>query len=172
MKDKLIGFCKKHKEFILYFLFGIVTTVASLGAWFLTVKIGVIFWNDGHGEPTWGLNVLGSTVQWVVGVLVAFVTNKKWVFVDAAKGFWVTIRQMLAFFSSRALTYVIEIFLNLGLVALFGIPEEGILTLTVFNLTVGVWIAKIVTTVVIVLLNYLFSKVLVFRKKSKKKDNK
>ena len=81
MFSKLKSFCKKHREIIAYLIFGVITTVASLGAWYATMKLGVLFLSDEQGNPTTLLDAIGSTVQWVVGVLVAFVTNKKWVFV-------------------------------------------------------------------------------------------
>ena len=36
----------KHREIISYLFFGVVTTVVSLGAWYLTMKVGVLFLND------------------------------------------------------------------------------------------------------------------------------
>ena len=79
-------FFEKYKEIILYLLFGVITTVASFGACYLTLKIGVIFLHDENGDPTALLDVIGSTTQWVAGVLVSFVTNKLWVFTDCKKG--------------------------------------------------------------------------------------
>lgn len=169
MKDKLKAFYIKHKEFILYFLFGIVTTVASFGAWALVMIPGGMIWNNESGEPPWALSVAGSTVQWVVGVLVAFVTNKKWVFDSAHTGWRVTLRQLAAFSGSRLLTYFIELFLNIGLIELAKILPFEFLSFVIFEMTVGVLLAKVITTVVIVLLNYVFSKLLVFRKKKSKK---
>ena len=90
MVKKLKGFYSRHKEIINYFVFGVITTVASLAAWYATIKVGVLFFADENGEPTVLLDAIGSTVQWVVGVIVAFVTNKKFVFVDAERGVWVT----------------------------------------------------------------------------------
>ena len=170
MKDKIKALYEKHKEFVLYALFGVVTTVASLGAWYLFMSIGGIFWNTADGKtPTW-LHVAGSTVQWVVGVIVAFVTNKKWVFLDADKGVGVTVRQFLTFSGSRLLTYFIEIFMNLGLIALMGLLPHKIAGFGIFGLALGDLAAKVLTTVVIVILNYVFSKLIVFRKHKKKKE--
>lgn len=173
MIEKIKKLCVKHKQIILYLVFGFVTTVASLGAWYATMELGVLFWHDGNGEPTAGLDIVGSTVQWVVGVLVAFVTNKKWVFVDADKGVRVTVRQFATFTSSRVLTYILEVLMNLGLIWVFTALgyKSFTLNLVVYSLDVTerIW-AKFLTAVAVVITNYVLSKLLVFRKSAKKKE--
>ena len=163
---------KRHKELILYLLFGVITTVCSMAACYLTLKVGVLLgWDDGTGDPTMGLDILGSTTQWVVGVLVAFWTNKKWVFVNAEHGLRVAWRQFLVFSGSRVLTYFLEVGINLGSIAVLEaihLPEP---TLHLFgielSLTVRLW-AKLISSVVIVVSNYFISKLFVFRKKAKR----
>ena len=60
--ERIKALYRKHKEIILYLLFGIITTVASLGACYLTLKLGVIFIHDENGEPTELLDIIGSKV--------------------------------------------------------------------------------------------------------------
>ena len=116
---ELVKRCVTSKEqMMLYFLFGIVTTVCSLLAWYVTLRIGVLFLYDENGDPTATLDVLGSTAQWVVGVVVAFITSKKWVFPEAAHGACAAVRQFTLFCSSRLLTYFLEVGINLGVIAL------------------------------------------------------
>ena len=169
--NKLKGFYSKHKEIINYFVFGVITTVASLAAWYLTMHVGVIFLHDEAGEPTTLLDAIGSTVQWVVGVAVAFVTNKKFVFVDAEKGVRVTIRQLVAFTGSRVLTYFMELFMNIGMIWVFEICGYRAFHLFGFEVTDRIW-AKLITAVFVVLTNYVISKLFVFRKKKEKKVEK
>ena len=164
-------FFKRHKQVILYFAFGAITSVCSLGACYLTLILGVrlsVFRTEG-GTPTALLDILGSTVQWIVGVAVAFATNKKWVFTSAPKGLSKAIKQLVVFSSSRVGTYFLEVLLNLGLIALLPLLIYKEPTLTVGALTIALntrfW-AKIISSVVVVITNYFISKFLVFRNRS------
>ncbi len=158
----------KRKQLILYLSFGLLTTVVSLLAWYLTLKLGVLVWHDENGEPTAFLDILGSTAQWIFGVLVAFVTNKFWVFTDADHGLRVTMRQLAVFSGSRVATYVMEVLINLGGIALLELLEcpSFELNLWVVSLTVDarLW-AKILSSILVVICNYFISKLFVFRAK-------
>ena len=158
------AFYQKHKEVILYLIFGIITTVASLIACFITLEIGVIFIHDENGEPTELLDIIGSSVQGVVGVLVAFVTNKKWVFTDAERGAATTAKQLGKFAGGRVVTYFVEVGVNLGAIALLdllGYTPFGIFGIAI---TSRFW-AKMVSSVIVVVSNYFISKLIVFKNK-------
>lgn len=173
MSKKLKELYQKHKLIVVYLLFGIISTVASLGACALTLKFGVLIWHDENGDPTAFLDIVGSTVQWVVGVLVSFITNKKWVFVDAERGARVTMRQLGVFAGSRVLTYFLEVGINLG--GIWLLEAVGYRSFSISLLGLGievserVW-AKIISSVVIVISNYFISKLLVFKKRTKKDE--
>ncbi len=162
--DKLKAFYLKHKEIILYMAFGMITTVVSLGACFVTLKVGIIFLHDENGEPTRLLDILGSTTQWISGVLVAFFTNKKWVFTKAHDGTQSTLRQLSMFAGGRVVTYFIEVAVNLF--TIFALESLGYMpfTLVGISITSRVW-AKVVSSVIIVISNYLISKLIVFKKR-------
>ena len=161
----------KHKEIILYLAFGLITTVVSLLACFATLKIGVVFLHDENGEPTELLDILGSTMQWISGVLVAFVTNKKWVFTNAERGAKQTVKQLLSFSGSRVVTYFVEVVVNLGVIALLELVGYKTITLPLviisIPLTSRIW-AKGVSSVIVVISNYFISKLIVFRNKDTK----
>lgn len=161
--SRIKSFYHAHRELILYFSFGIITTVLSLLACYLTLKIGVIFMYDENGEPTELLDILGSTAQWIVGVLVAFITNKKWVFINAAKGVRATFKQLLTFSSSRILTYILEALTNLGAIALLETLGYSPFTILGISFTSRIW-AKAFSSVLVVVSNYFISKLIVFRK--------
>ena len=161
--DKIKSLYKRHRELILYLLFGLITTVVSLFACYMTLKIGVIFWHDENGDPTEFVDILGSTTQWLSGVAVAFITNKLWVFTEAQKG--KTGSQLLKFASSRVVTYFLEVIINLGAIALIealGYREFSVLG---FVISSRVW-AKFISSVFVVVSNYFISKLFVFRKKN------
>ena len=158
---------EKHKEIILYLLFGVITTVCSLGACYLTLKLGVLVFHDENGNPTHFLDILGSTSQWIVGVLVSFFTNKFWVFKKAAKGTRATLRQLAIFSGSRVGTYFLEVAINLGVIALLdllGYRAFDINLIISISVTSRVW-AKILSSVFVVIANYFISKLIVFRNK-------
>jgi putative flippase GtrA len=165
---KLKELIQKKKQLILYLSFGFLTTVVSLLAWYLTLKLGVKIWHDEVGAPTAFLDVLGSTTQWVTGVLFAFVTNKLWVFTEADRGIRVTMRQLAVFSGSRVLTYFLEVGINLGMIALLEALHCPVFIISVgfadFTVDARLW-AKILSSVAVVISNYFISKLFVFRKK-------
>ena len=175
MIEKIKNIYQKYKEIILYLIFGVITTVVSLAACYATLKIGALFIGD---DPSTAaemmLDVAGSTVQWVSGVLVAFFTNKKWVFTSAEKGTRATLKQLAVFSGARVATYFIEVFINLGTIALFDLANYKAPTLNLLiislTLTSRIW-AKAVSSVVVVVSNYFISKLIVFKKKKAPKGD-
>ena len=162
--EKIKAFYRKHKQIILYLLFGALTTVVSLTTCYITLKIGVIFMHDENGEPTRLLDVLGSTFQWISGVTVAFITNKKWVFTEAEKGISSGARQFAKFASGRIVTYFLEVGVNLGAIALFNAVGYRAFTVLGIAVTSRLW-AKLISSVIIVITNYFISKLIVFKNK-------
>ena len=119
MIKKLKELYQKHKEIILYLVFGVITTVVSLGVCYLTLKLGVLFepLRDEAGEPTELLDVIGSITQWVSGVLVAFFVNKRYVFTGSETGRQANLKQLAIFSGGRVATLFVEIVINLGVIA-------------------------------------------------------
>ena len=131
----------KYHEFILYAFFGIFTTGAN---W---ISYGIC-------EAILHMNLYyAGIVSWVAAVIVAFVTNKIWVFESKSWKPAVLAKEALGFFGGRALTGVIEV---MGVPALvdWGVDQ------TLFG--VEGFIAKMLITVVVIILNYIVSKFIVF----------
>ena len=166
--EKIKNLYKKYEEIITYLFFGVVTTVVSLLACWVTLKLGVLIWHDEAGEPTEFLDILGSTVQWVVGVLVAFFTNKKWVFTNADKDVS-TISQLLRFSASRLATLELDTLLTFGTVWVLRRLDYSDVTLVGITLSADL-ISKIVASAVVLISNYILSKIFVF--KAKKSNTK
>lgn len=170
--NKLKELYLKNKQIILYLFFGVVTTVVSIAVCFLTLKIGVKFINDGNGQPNELLDVIGSTTQWVSGVIVAFFTNKWWVFTEAEKGRRAGIKQFGVFAGSRIGTYFLEVVINLLIIKVFELCGYVAVTLTIFKLGIELtsrfW-AKMISAVLVVISNYYISKLLVFKEKKTSK---
>ncbi len=148
--DRLMGlpvlrifepFYRSHREGLLYLFFGGVTTLIGLGSFWLL-------------EGVLGLNsLLANPLSWLLAVIVAFLTNRIWVFDSPTVGGAAYLVQFLSFCASRVATLLIE---------------EGILFTFVTWLGLSAFPVKLTASVVVVLLNYLFSKLLVFRKGHKK----
>ena len=157
------AFYERHKQLILYMLFGILTCAISLAACYVTLKLGVRVMHDENGQPTELLDILGSTAQWVFGVIVTFFTNRKWVFTEHSSGAKNAMTQFAKFSGGRVCTYFIEVAFNLG--AIVGLEYLGYKPFTFLGIaiTVRVW-AKLLSSVVIIVSNYFISKLLVFRK--------
>lgn len=142
---------KKHREILLYILFGLGTTAVNWIVYTLLVTL------CGFGVTA------GNVLAWVAAVVFAFVTNKCFVFESKGWELRGTLREAVSFLGSRILSGLIEIagpalLMTVGLdQAILGIKGA---------------MAKAITSVVVIILNYLLSKLLVFRKKETKKQTK
>ena len=140
MIEKIKALCIKHREILVYLVVGVLTTLVSwLACW-----VAKFFLDP---EVTWQNNVI-QTIGWVAGVSFAYPTNRKWVFRSTNPEI---LKEFLGFAGSRVSTWVIELV---------------VMMLTVNLLHIPYWIAKIfIASVLVVVLNYVFSKLLVFKKK-------
>ena len=136
----------KHKEIINYLLFGGMTTVVSWGTYSLFVK-------------AIGMSVgVGNILSWICAVLFAFVTNKLFVFESKTWQPATALREFVSFIGARLATGVIE---------WFGVPYFSTHGLTHPLFGVKGLLANVVVSIVVIILNYIFSKFLVFIKKDK-----
>ena len=135
---------RKHKEIILYLFFGVTTTAVN---WAVYALMTAVFLAD---------ITLSNGVAWAAAVLYAFITNKLFVFESKSMAPGVLLAEGVKFFSARIASGVVEILLPTALIAL-GLNGP------LFGLEGG--IAKAVVSVLIIVMNYVLSKWLVFRKK-------
>lgn len=147
MKERISGFLKKHWEVLSYLFFGGCTTLVSWVTYALFVGMLAM--------PL----MVGKILSWICAVTFAFVTNKLWVFRSKAMDGRTLLVEASEFFGSRLATGVVEVLglpllMKLGLdQALFGV--EG-------------FAANVVISIIVIVLNYIVSKFLVFRKKPEK----
>ncbi|MBQ7615518.1 MAG: GtrA family protein [Butyrivibrio sp.] len=131
-------FYKKYKEGLLYLFFGGLTFFLSI----------FLFW---FMDSVMHLNELvNNTIDWVICVAFQFFTNRTWVFdgkVDTKKDF---LKQAGAFTAGRLFTLVVEDLLIFIFITLMGFPKMPV---------------KLGATFVVIVLNYVISKLIVFRKK-------
>ncbi len=128
---------EKHKQILLYMLFGAVATVVSIGTFYLFDK--VLHINE----------LIANALSWVITVAVAYLTNRTWVFCSHTKG-QAARKELLGFYSGRLMT--------LGM-------EEGMLFVFVTLLCWDSMAVKLATQVLVLTGNYVISKWFVFKKK-------
>jgi len=139
----LLALYHKYRELVNYIIFGGITTLVNWVSYSIC-------------EGVFGLSLrMSGVISWVVAVvLVAFVTNKLWVFGSKSWKPALVMKEFVTFIGGRILTGIIEIEAVPRLVdwgfdeTLFGV--EGLP-------------AKILISVVVVILNYIFSKFISFR---------
>ena len=137
---------QKHKEIINYIFFGGLTTLVNWMVYSLLVALI-------HLPIEWS-----NAIAWVAAVLFAYVTNGKWVFESEATGRKSRLREFFLFLASRVFTGVVE---------LLGLPALYYLGLDTSIWGIDGFLAKVIVTVVVVILNYVLSKLVVFRKAKK-----
>ncbi len=154
---------EKYRELIVYIIVGLMTTAVAYG-----IRLGIIYGFApilGIDLETEGavLRTVAVSVGWVAGVIFAFFTNKAWVFQDKVSGTRAVLLQFGEFTLSRVFTYFVELGLGVGIPPLLGVlgykPFTFILTIDADLIATGI------SVVLVTVLNYILSKLLVFRKK-------
>ena len=126
-----------YKEVISYLFFGVLATVVNFVVYFSCTSI-------------FDLNYLvANALSWAAAVAFAYVTNRTWVFKSKVHGFSSIIREMSTFVGCRLLSGVMDMAIMFISVDMIGISDA---------------VAKFITQVVVVILNYVFSKLIIFRK--------
>lgn len=170
MIEKIKGICKKHREMLMYLIFGFLTTVVGWSVYYIVLFGGRAIFDIPAEETTSvryvALYTAAQIIQWVCAVLFAFFTNRAWVFTEADKStsLW---KQLLPFAGGRVITlgldYVITFGLTLGLGALIPAWTSALLLGKTVNLCELA--SKVVAAVVVIVCNYVISKLFVFKNK-------
>ena len=144
----------KYKELIIYVFFGLCNTVVNLGSYkLLTMHLGV------------ELYLVSNGIAWFVTIVFAFVTNKLFVFESKSWDLKLVAKEVSSFFAARVFSFLVEEAGLFLLVDIFGMKDFAF---EVYGFTVsGNMISKVILAVVVVVMNYFFSKFVIFRKKDK-----
>ena len=129
---------KKYKNFILYVGFGIITTAINIILYWLLYNILDVS------------NVPSNIIAWIGAVIFAFLTNKNLVFGSSSWDKKTVINELWKFFGARLATGGIDLLIMFLFVDVWG-----------FN---GM-IIKIIANIIVIILNFVLSKLVVFRKK-------
>ena len=142
MIDKIRALCVKHREILVYLIVGGLTTLVSWAAKFL--------WNlafyGGTPDPTALQNTILSVVENAAGIAFAYPTNRRWVFQSKNPNI---LAEAVSFVGSRLLTMLLGWLLNLLFTNVLGVP---------------MMVSTVIASVFVVVVNYVISKLLVFRK--------
>ena len=125
----------KYREMILYLFFGGCTTLVNIAAYYICSKIG-------FGTA------LGTVIAWVLSVLFAYVTNRKYVFESNSCGFSAVLKEIVGFFMCRLAT---------------GLLDLAVMVVFVDYLRFNDMLIKILSNIVVIVLNYIASKLMIFK---------
>lgn len=136
---KIMLLYKKYRELLMYLIFGVLTTLINIVSFYIMDRMGVQLY-------------LNNTIAWILSVLFAFITNKLFVFESKDKTPKVVLKEGLSFFGFRLLSYFVDMLCIFLLVDIFKINKL---------------IAKVVGNVIVIIINYIFSKLFIFKKEVK-----
>jgi putative flippase GtrA len=128
----------KYKELIMYGIMGVLSTVINIVTFAICEKI-------------FGINALVSNViAWVVAVIFAYITNKLFVFESKSFKKDVLIKEIISFTSARLFSLLLE---------------EVIIYVMIDLMNINSLIVKVFSNIVVIIVNYIFSKLVIFKKK-------
>lgn len=134
---------KKYREIINYLIFGCLTTVINL-----LVKWSLLFTIlDATKDLELQLSVV---ISWIVAVIFAYITNRIFVFQSQNKNY---VKEMMTFLVGRVLTLLLDMFIMWFFV-------------TFLKLNSNFWVIlfTIISQVLVIIINYILSKIFIFKK--------
>lgn len=139
----LADWYRKHQEGMRYLVFGALSTVVNI----VSYTIFAVLILKGVENETLRVNI-SEIVAFITAVIFAYVTNKLYVFNSKTTGFKDLIREIASFFGCRIFTEIVSIIMMNAAVA-FNINDI---------------LMKVVSNIVVIILNFVFSKILIFKK--------
>lgn len=136
------NFILRNKTIINYAFFGILTTLINILAY-------ILFYDYLKFS-----NTVSNIIAWIFAVAFAFVTNKLYVFGSKDKSRATLIRELISFVCARLATGLLDLLIMFVAVSL--LQKEAI-------------VFKVISNVIVIISNYIFSKMLVFKKRKQKK---
>ncbi len=130
----------QYKEPITYLFWGVMSTIANVVSYWLCYDIFHLS------------NIVSTLVAWIVAVVMAFITNKLWVFESRNTSWQEDLKEFFSFIGFRIVSEVFDLAIMYWAVDLMAM--NGLF-----------W--KIVANVIVVILNYIFSKFIIFKKPTK-----
>lgn len=129
---------EKYKDVLPYLFFGVCTTLVNV----------IVYWIFAY--PFRQSVMVSTIVAWVFAVLFAYITNRKWVFYSEASGGREVLIEMAKFFLARLATGGVDWICMFVFVNLLGLNDL---------------IIKFLANVLVIILNYIASKLIIFKKR-------
>lgn len=127
----------KYKQTILYLTFGVLSTIVNIVTYVVcTRNLKIEF-------------LISNWIAWIVAVLFSYITNKFFVFESKETNIKFLIKEFASFLSCRILSGITEMILMYIMISLMSLND---------------FIVKIISNVVVVILNFIFSKLIIFKK--------
>ena len=140
VSPKLGGLCERlwnNTELVAYLFAGVATTVVNYVVYYLATRVA-------------GLGVMGGTwTAWVIAVAFGYAVNKVFVFRTHCESVTALVREAVGFFAMRLV--------SLGM-------ETVLMYLTVTVMGLNDLVMKLIVNIVVIILNYVFSKLVIFKK--------
>ena len=134
---KLKELYTKYKEIINYLIFGVLTTLVNIVVYAILAKVLKI-------------NYMVSNITAIgTSILFAYITNKLYVFESKNNNIKDILKEIVSFFACRGVTALMDM---------------GLMFLTVSIMHLNDMLMKIIVNIIVILLNYIFSKLIVFKK--------
>ena len=135
---KIADYYKNHQEGMRYLVFGALTTVVNIAIFIIFAKVFNLS------------TTISNIIAWIIAVLFAYITNKILVFKAKKDTFKELLIEILFFFLARIFTLVLETI---------------ILVIFIDNLHFNSFIMKIISNIIVIIVNFILSKILIFKKK-------
>lgn len=133
----------KYKSIFAYMFFGVCTTAVNLIIYFLCARVMNFS------------TIFSTVVAWFIAVIFAFVTNKAWVFESKSWKREIIGKELTSFFACRIAT---------------GILDVVVMMVTVDILLMNDVIMKVFSNILVILINYIASKLIIFRKRDSNEE--
>lgn len=124
-----------NRETVSYLIFGVLTTIINIAVYRLSTIVGIAYW-------------IANIVAWIAGVIFAFVTNKLFVFESRSLQPVVVLKEAVSFTTARLLSGVFDMAFMVVAIEMIGMDD---------------FYAKIISNIFVIILNYIFSKLFVFK---------
>lgn len=141
---KIADIYENHLEGMRYLIFGALATAVNIGVYSICYYICQIS------------NSVSNVIAWIIAAIFAYLTNKILVFESKVDSKNQLIKEMVSFFGCRLLT--------LGI-------DQVIMIITVDKFKLNAFFMKILSNIVVIILNFVFSKLFIFKKKNQTKEN-
>lgn len=167
----MLAFLRKHREILSYLVVGAMTTAIGLGTYFLVLFLARAVGIGETDAAYHAVRVAAQILQWILAVLFAYVANKKWVFryaEDTSKK--QTALNFFSFVTSRLLSLGADSLVTFGTIWILlrgGYVTKEVHLLVPISLSSDFW-GKLLAAIVVVILNYVLGKFIVFRKSHSK----